>query len=248
MFYDQFGRLRPHQIALVSLGVAVLLLGVWVVSAIQPTGQGGVDVGTWVEEDEELEPRDQSSLPGGDHSPEPAEMEPNPLENPFTLPITRTAMLSNPLSPSLPMPPMSPTTRARFRQRGPRYGTLIPELVHPGAPTGFSIGLGAASPGFVLRPGSMSIASSGESSAPASGFGGGRRVRSRSEGVVGIEAIMRGDVRRQGEEGNIQRAEISRELERPVRAETREPREGWWRRLLRRGDGRIRLPEDGEAG
>jgi len=57
VFYDQFGRLRPHQIALVFVGVVVLFLGVWVVSAIQPTGQGGVDVGTWVEEDEETRAR-----------------------------------------------------------------------------------------------------------------------------------------------------------------------------------------------
>lgn len=34
-----------------SIGVAVLLVGVWTVSAVQPTGDGGVEVGTWAEEE-----------------------------------------------------------------------------------------------------------------------------------------------------------------------------------------------------
>lgn len=51
MYYDQLGRLSVHQVLLVSIGVAVLLVGVWTVSAIQPTGDGGVEVGTWAEED-----------------------------------------------------------------------------------------------------------------------------------------------------------------------------------------------------
>jgi len=244
VFYDQFGRLRPHQIALVFVGVVVLFLGVWVVSAIQPTGQGGVDVGTWVEEDEELEmATDHSPLLGGDDLFEPAEIESDPIEHPQTqTPITNhSTRFSNPSSPSSPMSPMSPTTRARIRHRGPRYGTLIPELVHPGAPTGFSIGLGAASPGFVLRPGSMSIAGEGD----RRGSGAYRRVRSRSEGQPGLGTIMRSEVEEEGRREN-QVERTLREWERPV--ETGQSREGWWRRFRKRKEGRIRLDEEGDGG
>lgn len=240
MFYDQFGRLKPYQIALVSIGVAILLLGVWVVSAIQPTGQGGVDVGTWVEEEDELESTDESPLLGANESPRALESETDPLGNPSvqTPVMLESTVLSNPLSPPTPL---SPTTRSRFRHRGPRYGTLIPELVHPGAPTGFSIGLGAASPGFVLRPGSMSLLFDGETS----GSGTFRRLRTRSEGPAGIEAIMRGDAAEQEDRENQAEATL-RHWERP--ADNAERRNSWWRRLIKRGEGKIRLEEGSEGG
>lgn len=50
VFYDQFGRLSAHQIVLVTLGTAVLLVGVWAVSNAQPEG---VEVGTFADEWEE---------------------------------------------------------------------------------------------------------------------------------------------------------------------------------------------------
>lgn len=227
MFYDQFGRLAPHQIALVSLGVALLLLGVWVVSAVQPTGDGGVDVGTWVEEDEAIRMEaEESPLLGRAHVEEPlsyehderegeqerihryeyehgqeppssastlaAEGYPQPQPHRHLPPGISAA--SVPTSPAIPSPisptgPWSPTTPVSpgtgmysptSRRRRPRYGTLLPDFAPVGAPTGFAIGLGAASPGFVLRPGSFSV--------PA-----GKRVRSRSEGTGGIEAVIRGD-------------------------------------------------------
>jgi hypothetical protein len=224
VFYDQFGRLAPHQIALVSLGVALLLLGVWVVSAVQPTGDGGVDVGTWVEEDEAIRMEaEESPLLGREQFEEPlsyehderegehdqihgyeyehgqeppssastlaAEGYPQPQLHPRHLPGISAA--SVPTSPAIPSPisptgPWSPTTVSgagmyspTSRRRRPRYGTLLPDFAPVGAPTGFAIGLGAASPGFVLRPGSFSV--------PA-----GKRVRSRSEGTGGIEAVIRG--------------------------------------------------------
>lgn len=246
VFYDQFGRLRPYQIALVSIGVAVLLLGVWVVSAIQPTGQGGVDVGTWVEEEDELDTNDQSPLLGGDHFTEPAEIGPASPQDRHTPLFQHSSMLSNPLSPR---PPMSPATRARFRNRGPRYGTLIPDLVHAGAPTGFAIGLGVSSPGFVLRPGSMSMTSTAE----RSGSGTNRRF-SRSEGPTGIEAIMSGQVGVTGltdeGRGNVENREnreeeTLREWERPGEVLRRER---WWKRFWPRAQRRIKLDEQEEAG
>lgn len=50
VFYDQLGRLSPHQIVLVTLGTAVLLVGVWAVSSAQPEG---VELGTFADEWEE---------------------------------------------------------------------------------------------------------------------------------------------------------------------------------------------------
>ena len=248
MFYDQFGRLAPYQIALVSIGVAILLIGVWVVSVIQPTGQGGVDVGTWAEEEEEEGEEDEDTPFLGDERVE----EPDPLDDPSSI-ITHAITHAPPPSifvPAVvpestpPTSPMSPTTRAHFRHRGPRYGTLIPELVHPGAPTGFSLGLGAASPGFVLRPGSMSM----HVNAARLGRADRGMPRSRSEGVEGIQAIMRGheeEVREvargtgadeTGEEGDV-----------PV------VRGGWvgkwWReRREKRGEGKIKLRDNVEGG
>ena len=65
VFYDQFSLLSPTQIGLVSTGVAVLLLGVVVVSAVQPTGAGGVDVGTWVEDESAIDEEEDDEEVGG---------------------------------------------------------------------------------------------------------------------------------------------------------------------------------------
>jgi len=173
-----------------------------VVSAVQPTGQGGVDVGTWVEEDDlqaadALEAGEGATLLGGEHVSEPDSLEdslgfmpPQSAEHQTMAsdriaPRTDTRAPSppdfpdSPTSPRSPTSPVSPSSR-RPRQRTARFGTLIPDLAH-GGPTGFSIGLGAASPGFVLRPGNISL--------PANPH---RRGRSRSEDPQGILAIMRG--------------------------------------------------------
>lgn len=66
VFYSQFSELATVQIILVSLGIAVLLFGVWSVSAIEPaTGRGGVEVGIWADEsvscDEEEELQQEQS-------------------------------------------------------------------------------------------------------------------------------------------------------------------------------------------
>jgi hypothetical protein len=259
VFYDQFGRLAVYQIILVSLGVLVLLVGVWVVSAVQPTGQGGVDMGTWVEEEdgdmefEQTSPLFRQYL-DNNHTSEDRLQEsptssspPSPLvpysqpqpQPPTTHAHTRTQLAhgstsspSTPTiyapgvfdSPSNPESPLSPTTSARRRRRT-RYGTLVPDLPQ-GAPTGFSIGLGAASPGFVLRPagGSFSIQ-------------GGGRGRSRSEDVRGIQAIMRGEHLHGEEEG----------VEDQMGGERRERRQSWFGRIVGSGagkKGKIRLDED----
>lgn len=265
VFYDQFGRLASYQIALVSIGVALLLLGVWVVSAIQPTGQGGIEVGTWVEEDldvdthqeanDELEAGEGATLLGEEATAEPETQEDRVLSFTYPQPPRSTSHpldlsfmsdggpRESPLSPSLSV--MSSNTRSRYRNR-PRFGTLIPELAQAGAPTGFSIGLGAASPGFVLRSGSISL------SADGAGY---RRARSRSEGPQGIQSVMRGV---EGVEAGLplpqsadprltQSAVIEQEgrMEDVLRGWEQETvSRPWWRRMFGRKKGKIKLSED----
>ncbi|WWC89144.1 uncharacterized protein L201_004062 [Kwoniella dendrophila CBS 6074] len=184
VFYDQFSRLSTLQITFVSLGVAILLLGVWVVSAVQP--DQGVDMGTWVEEESDTESiidEDpiESMFPNGSQAESPTGMQNEndrvdslsgtmnqndqdrmtrsypQLQLSMTPEILDRSVFSNPEYPSTPTSPMSPTTRRRHYHHRMRYGSLIPDVLPQGAPTGFSIGLGAASPGFALRSGSFSI-------------------------------------------------------------------------------------------
>lgn len=270
MFYDQFSRLKTHQIVLVSLGVALLLIGVWVVSVVEPTGQGGVDLGTWVEEEDEGAPllrvgsRGSSTgsffasrpvgEPQADTTPDPA----SPVQSQYPHPDTRAGrpdMLRNDTFPFHPSsPPTSPMSPTSPRRRRVRYGTLLPELAPVGAPTGFSIGLGAASPGFVLRPGPFGAGVEG-------------RTRSRSEGAKGIQEILAGG-RGLGIDGaglgpamgqgahdgrsmltiEEQRDGMSeRDSSKPLVPSETASNGGWWSRLFRRTEGRIRLETDDQA-
>lgn len=253
MFYDQFGRLAVYQIVLVSLGVLVLLIGVWVVSAIQPTGQGGVDMGTWVEEeDEEMEFTETSPMLDHDESDRRQSAPPSttahrsPTASPPLLtysqprpPPLNTEVAGPPQtpvfveSPAIPDSPLSPTSARRRRRT--RYGTLVPELAPAGAPTGFSIGLGAASPGFVLRPAGGSFTHHG-------------RGRSRSEDVRGIQAIMRGEHVGQGEnEGEAEVRQWDEQGSHPQAQSTRPRRQSWFERITGRRRGPIRLEDEDGA-
>lgn len=190
VFYDQFGRLKPHQLVLVSVGTAILLVGVWTVSAVQPTGDGGVEVGTWVEEewtpwlDEEAvvdEPIDETfdELEAAEdatilETEEPADSD---HDHPVRA-VPPTSVTVPPRSASVPSSPQSPVSPTQPRRKRLRFGTLIPELAPAGAPTGFAFGIGAASPGFALRSNSVSL-----SHGPARQYSTPpqRRTRSRSE-------------------------------------------------------------------
>ena len=257
VFYDQFGRLAPYQMALVSIGVAILLLGVWVVSLIQPTGQGGVDVGTWVEEDQ-VECDDMATntdswtFLGGDHFAGPDNLGEqvgsgsSPAAATMPHDRARSRWSLSPTTTSSPMSPLSPTRRHRMT----RYGTLVPDYAYGGAPTGFSIGLGAASPGFVLRSGSMSGGMMG-------GGGGHRRGRTQSESQAGLSGIMRlGDGsggESEGEDGWDRDQTVEEEVvqgERGLRGlnqrRAKRRSDSWWAGLLRR-QGTIKLPDDDDG-
>lgn len=129
VFYDQFGRLSAHQIVLVTLGTAVLLVGVWAVSNAQPEG---VEVGTFADEWEEEALCDEPECTEHEElvrSPDGAHGGVSPYGGAYD-------------------PPPSPTHRRRSR-----YGTLHE---YQRAPAGFAFGIGAASPGFALRSNSLS--------------------------------------------------------------------------------------------
>jgi len=253
VFYDQIGRLKTYQIVLVSVGVAILLLGVWVVSLIQPAG-GGVEVGTWAEDDEcsetDYQEDDHATLFGGTNVAEPeVDMSPSPSGSP-QVPWTPSGS-SSPYCPGV----VSPTRRRSGRAR---FGSLIPDYTHGHghghiAPTGFSIGLGAASPGFVLRP------------THGNGGGHGHRGRTLSEGQAGILDIINGasSTLTDGSRASIDspaalsspelRAQKaarrrSEQVNAPaLRGEEEETRsQGWWSNLVRagQGEGRIRLSDD----
>ena len=248
VFYDQFGQLKPYQITLVSVGVAILLLGVWVVSLIRPAGDG-IEVGTWVEDEDESESGENFfAEPYHDDSEtlEEAVADVDAVETQTPTQAghsRRRSILTSPQSPtsatfvSSPMSPLSPTTR---RRHPPRYGTLMPEYAPIGAPTGFSIGLGAASPGFVLRSSSLG--------------GGHRRGRTQSEGQAGIIAIME-QGHQSGEHADPEARRSSLEqanLDPPQEHASddtlhsgHERRPRWWREVWqKRNKGSIQIPSD----
>ncbi|WVR06859.1 hypothetical protein IAU60_003895 [Kwoniella sp. DSM 27419] len=294
VFYDQFGLLKTYQIVLVSLGVAVLLLGVWVVSAVQP--DAGVDVGTWVEDEE-----DGSVVCSPQHVDDEAEAgegggvvasvdpddplcpaldqatahtqprSPNPQDTPHGLFRSVFSPSSDlPTSPRLSTHSRSHSAQAHPRRHRTRYGSLIPDLP-PGAPSGFSIGLGAASPGFALRSGSVdgeghfhphphphvypgSNHSPGLVTSPRVEGGWHRRTRSRSEGITGLAAVERGDdpeayERRTEDPGVIEglQGSAGHSADDPERegvtSHTR--RRSLWDRLMGR-TGRIKLADEDE--
>jgi hypothetical protein len=221
-------------------------VGVWVVSAVQPTGQGGVDIGTWVEEEEEgvMEFSETSPLFRSYENDHSNDIHDSPISSPtqYAQPNSNTNSRSLPATPTIHAPgvfddsnPPSPTTSMSGikRRRRTRYGTLVPDLPQ-GAPTGFSIGLGASSPGFVLRP------AGGSFSHPTEGGNGGRRGRSRSEDIRGIQAIMRGDPL----------SPLGREDVHQEEVEGRERRESWFERLVGARKGKVRLDDEdtGEGG
>ena len=271
VFYDQFGRLKTYQIVLVSIGVAVLLLGVWVVALIKPTGEGGVDVGTWVEdadsdsECEGVEAGEEATLLGGERFLEPEE---EVFEPASPVPHAEPGLPQSPAWPYSPRSmssprlggPLSPTRR---RSRGPRLGTLLPEYGGaPHAPAGFSIGIGAASPGFVLRSESQH-----HGHVHANGHVR-RRSRTQSEGQAGIIDLIRGHRGSRGTSMDLAREQEHEQRRRSADQERRgendaehalrgweetevhRRRVSWWRSLFgsTEGEGKIRLDDDRAGG
>ena len=215
-----------------------------------------MEVGTWAEEDDcsEAEYQDeQTNLLGGANVAEPeSEIVPSPLGSP-QVPWS-PAGSSTPYSPGI----LSPTRRRSGRAR---FGSIIPDYTNGHshiAPTGFSIGLGAASPGFVLRP------THGTGSSHAHGH----RARTLSEGQAGILDMIRGASSSPGLDrgrasidspaglvspGSDVPGEASRRHNRSRTASQGEEGRrslGWWSSLMGagQGEGRIRLGNEADGG
>lgn len=143
-----------------TLGIALLFLGVWSVSAIEPvTGQGGVQVGSWADEaesdsdEEDSEPNPfawTETLTAASPEPERSNVGSNTLAQ-----SSSAVMADRDLDFTPPVSPMSSSFTHHRRRRSSayqaRYGTLLPDYAPPGVPAGFSIGFNTSSPGFALR-------------------------------------------------------------------------------------------------
>lgn len=161
VFYSQFSELSRLQISLVTCGIVVLLIGVWSVSAIEPTtGESGVHLGSWADEisEDECNVSEENRVPFTDE-PEILLAGESAVDSAPATPVFRdqeqfsnvtwpkSARYQNPLA--LPSHLQGdPVLRHSLHTR---YGTLIPELAPPGLPAGFSIGFNTSSPGFAIR-------------------------------------------------------------------------------------------------
>lgn len=174
VYFDQFSLIPWNHLALVVLGIIILLGGVWVVSF--NSGGGGVNVGTWRDEESEgsesdgLEPcegvsPDERGRPGRDTILlERSAISESDASNYFThdLPGSpRRAQDYATLSQSAgDRPNLSVRTGVQRRRQTNEPRSPVQQLHHnafsPQLPValggGFSIGISPASPGFVVVP------------------------------------------------------------------------------------------------
>ncbi|KIY71649.1 hypothetical protein CYLTODRAFT_418711 [Cylindrobasidium torrendii FP15055 ss-10] len=165
VYFDQFELIPPLYLGLVSLGIVILLAGVWVVSIHSGEGGEGSDSDESDTESAVIDLDSTSSLHGdstnnwGSHS-EPAA---RPAGLGLDLSLPRQSTISNGESIEMPRTPTSPGTTQRRRASGHGHGhhrsgsvLLTPPLprskVSTLAETGFQIGLSATSPGFSIMP------------------------------------------------------------------------------------------------
>lgn len=166
VYFNQFALLSALNLSLVSLGMVILLGGVWLVSF--HAGSGRVDVGTWQEGDDGIEEDSQI--------PVISESYPSPLYSPMSLEstVSESGIARFSLSPphasqhTMTFPStsgtdgnyerlshsltLSPSTSSSRRRR--RFSLLHPtDTAAPPLPGGgFSIGLSPVSPGFAIVP------------------------------------------------------------------------------------------------
>jgi magnesium transporter len=85
VYFNQFSLIPPLHLGLVSIGIVVLLGGVWIVSI--PSEGGGVDLGTWQENDDVI------SLPDSDTESIFGNSETRPPSIPLSSPSVRVSPL-----------------------------------------------------------------------------------------------------------------------------------------------------------
>jgi magnesium transporter len=198
VYFDQVSLLPASHLLLVTVGIFILLGGVWAVSFLAVNGMwsGGDDVDASLIEDGIT---DESSLP--DSNPTPAspatEMPGRERARSHTI-ASETAISSPPPSPRI--------SRRRSHNHHPSQtlsGIVVP-VSPPSAPVPapiFSIGLSPMSPGFALVPRERRRCVSGQSGGDAweDVIRGARTRQSASDGY----AVTGDEVERGGEEGAI---------------------------------------------
>ena len=184
VYFDQISLLPTSHLLLVTVGIFILLGGVWAVSlqaVIVDTWSGGDDVEISFNEDGTV---DEESLPECDPSPV--------LPVPQSPERERVRSHSESATSPPPQSPLSPRRRATLHLRQSSMTGTGPMSSPPSsvpAPI-FSIGLSPASPGFVLVPLERRRCTSGQ-------LGGDpwvevvRRVRSRR--VVSDSNVLAGE-------------------------------------------------------
>jgi hypothetical protein len=122
VYFNQFSLIPPLHLGLVSIGIFVLLCGVWVVS-IQPGSGGGVDIRPWTEEGLNLSGEDlaiysETEVGGGE--------------------TAQPMMVPHPTVGSPKMPQFGPVVM----ERETRSESNIPNISPPSSPIGLGLDLG----------------------------------------------------------------------------------------------------------
>ncbi len=161
VYFDQISLLPTSHLLLVTVGIFILLGGVWAVSL------QAVNVGTWSGEDEDV---DVPLLEGGATEEEciPAIAESNATPTSPETPERDRVRSHTAVSESAISPPQSPSIprRRSYHHAGQSALGVATPVSSPPVPVptpGFSIGLSPVSPGFALVPRERRRCTSGQS-------------------------------------------------------------------------------------
>ncbi|KAN0133262.1 hypothetical protein V8E53_008986 [Lactarius tabidus] len=202
IYFDQVSLLPTSHLLLVTLGIVILLCGVWAVSL------QAVNVGTWSGEDDDDVPllEGEGNATDAERIPDIAETDVTPA-SPET-PERDRARSNTVVSESAMSPPSSPTIpRRRSHHHAGQSALGVASLVSPPIPVpapGFSIGLSPMSPGFALVPRERRRCTSGQSTRD-SWDDVIRRARLRQ--IVSESDAAAGDDVEQGNNAGVEREE-----------------------------------------
>ena len=199
VYFDQVSLLPTSHLLLVTLGIVILLCGVWAVSL------QAVNVGTWSGEDDVDVPLLEGDATDEVRVPDIAESDVAPASP--EIPERDRARSNTVLSESAMSPPPSPTMRRRSHHYAGQSALGVATVVSPPLPVptpGFSIGLSPASPGFALVPRERRRCTSGQSTRDSWD-----EVirRSRLRQIVSESDAVVGDDVEQGNNAGVEREE-----------------------------------------
>ena len=202
VYFDQVSLLPTSHLLLVTLGIFILLGGVWAVSL------QAVNVGTWSGEDDVDVPLLEGDATDEERIPDLAESDLTPA-SPET-PERDRARSEPVVSESAMSPPPSPTIPRRRSHHhagqsalGVAAGASSPPVPVP--TPGFSIGLSPVSPGFALVPRERRRCTSGQSARDSWDDvirrARIRQIASENDAVVGEDVEQGNDAGVEGETG-----------------------------------------------